>query len=89
MAQVTVTTTAVQDAAAQRYVAEYNARQREMNPAWVDITAVQWFRQFVDERLNKLAADYSRDDTTTKIEAYRLASTDDKATIDGILAKYQ
>lgn len=89
MATITITTTNLQDVAATRYAAEFNLEQRSLHSDWVDVTPLQWFKLFLNNKLDSLVAYYKDLDTTTKIEAYAKASDADKATIDNILAKYQ
>jgi hypothetical protein len=87
MATITITTTAAQDAAASRYVSEYNAARTV--PGYVPVTVLQWAKAWLTDKLDQLVAQYAEKDRLTKAQLYALASDADKATIDGVLAKYQ
>lgn len=87
MATFSVTTTAAQDAAAQRYVDFLN--KTKTLPTDPDITALAFARSLITGFLDNLIAKYASDDRETKAELYMKASDADKATIDAILQKYQ
>ena len=86
MATFSITTTAAQDAAAIRYVAQLNATIPAPSPP---ITAVGWARGYVLDKLNALVNYYLNVDNVGKAELYQRASDADKATIDAILATYR
>lgn len=86
MANLSIATTAAQDAAAQRYVTELNASLKA--PGYVPVTALQWVTSLVLDQLNVLVARYADQDRQTKAQLYAKASPADQAAIDAVLAKY-
>lgn len=86
MATISITTSAEQDAAAVRYVAEVNASN---GPGVAPLTPAQWARSLVLDQLDLLVAKYADRDRLTKAALYQRASTEDRAAIDAILVKYQ
>jgi hypothetical protein len=91
MATFSITTTPEEDAAAQRYMPEYNAQQKTLDPTWVNVTALQWAKSLVLDRVRDLVRRYTNEDKITKVEAYKLIpeGSPDKIAVDTILAKYQ
>jgi hypothetical protein len=90
MASITFTSTAAQDEALIAYVAIYNRDKRITDPAWVDLTPVQFVKQIVlGDKLDNILREYQSATSVTKAAAYKAASTADKAAVDAILAKYQ
>ena len=85
MAQITITTTAAQDAAVKRATEAYNTSSP---PPAESLTPLQFAQQLLQGALNALVARYSTEDTQTKAQLYQKASAADKTTIDSILAKY-
>jgi hypothetical protein len=88
MATITITTTAAQDAAAQRYVNEFNAARAV--PGYVPVTVLQWAKAWLTDKLDQLVAQYAERDRITKAEAVRAKPrTPTRPPWTAILAKYQ
>lgn len=83
MATLSLTTTAAQDAAAQRETAAYN--RGAAADAQMTVTAYTKLR--IQTLLNEWVDRYATSDRMTKAEQYAKASDADKAAIDVILAK--
>lgn len=82
MATVTITTTPRQDAAAKRMADTFNAG------AGTSLTTAQFAQQEIQALINRWVDKTEADQRITKAAAYQIATPDDQATIDAILAKY-
>ncbi len=84
MAIISFTTTATQDAVAQRETAAYNKGARPD----AQKTIPDYVTMRIYALLNEWVERYAVVDRITKADQYATASAADKATIDAILAKY-
>jgi hypothetical protein len=82
MAIVTITTTPRQDAAAKRMADSYNA------DAGTTLTPLQFATQEIQALLDRWVDRTEADQRLSKAQAYQIATPEDQAAIDLILAKY-
>jgi hypothetical protein len=86
MASITITTTAQQDQVLLRIANRYNAEKRAADPAWVDLTPAQWFRDVViAEALRSYVRDALQDDSQTVRSAWETATQAQKDQVKQVL----
>lgn len=84
MATFSITTTAKQDAAAQRMLQEYNTSFPNSQ-----LTVLQFVRERINDVFNRWVDRFDQEDRESKATLYQRATPEDQATIDTILNKYR
>lgn len=83
MANFTITTTPRQDTAAKRMTDAYNAG------SGASLTPLQFATQEIQALINRWVDRTEADQRLSKAQAYQIATPEDQAAVDAILAKYQ
>jgi hypothetical protein len=86
---ITITLNDAKEAVLLRMTNDYNRERRATSPSWVDLTPVQFFRQWLLELVESRAADYLQKDRMGLKAAYEKATIQEQTTINGILDKYR
>ena len=84
MATISFTTTARQDEGAQWKAAQHNANMSQDQ----QLTAVAYVRQRLFHMLDGWADEMDQDIRVSRIDAYKMATPEERATIDAILGPY-